>query len=148
MSKFGLFSIAAAAGLMGIVSAAPIQGQPTTTVSAVSPKSTHAGKTAVVSLVFSIPSGFHIYSPAYKGDTGVPVTVKAEGLPTGLTLKALKAPRGEQFEKRVTMALPITVAKSVHGRKSFKIKVRYQQCNDRICLPPANAYQTVTLNIK
>jgi hypothetical protein len=134
--------------LAGAVSgvAALKQSEPMTSVSVKAPASAHSGKSFNVKLTLSVPAGFHIYSPLYKGDTGVPVSIKGVDLPAGVSLKAPKAPAGDTLTGQVILTVPVSVASSVHGKKALKLKVRYQQCNDRICLPPQNLFVNVNVS--
>jgi hypothetical protein len=117
--------------------------EPTVVIHGTAPKTvTHGGK-LIASVNFNVPKGFHIYSPTFKG-VGIPVTFELKGAPTGYKVLAAKAPPGGELKGSVTMQVPITVPSSARGKSSLSLTVHYQQCNDRICLPPAVA--TVNLN--
>lgn len=52
------------------------------------------------------------------------------------------------FSDRAVVYIPVSVASdAVLGDRSFEIKIRYQACDDKICLPPANETLRVSLTI-
>jgi len=72
------------------------------------------------------------------------VTFELKDAPAGFKVLAPKAPAGGELKGTLTMQVPIAVPTSAKGKSAFSLVVHYQQCNDRICLPPAVA--TVSLN--
>ena len=117
--------------------------EPIVSVSGSAPKTVKHGGKLVASVKFAVPSGYHIYSPSFKG-VGIPVSFELAGAPTGFKVLAPKAPAGGELKGNVTMQVPIAVPASAKGKNALTLVVHYQQCNDRICLPPTKA--TVSLN--
>lgn len=117
--------------------------EPIVAISGSAPKTVKHGGKLVASVKFAVPSGFHIYSPSFKG-IGIPVTFELKGAPAGFKVLTAKAPAGGELKGNLTMQVPIAVPSSAKGKSAFSLVVHYQQCNDRICLPPTTA--TVNLN--
>ena len=116
-------------------------------ISGSAPKTVHGGSKLNAKVHFAVPSGFHIYAPNFKG-TGVPVTFELSGAPAGFKVLAAKAPKGGELSGKITMTVPIKVPASAKGKKSFSLIVHYQQCNDRICLPPTTATVSISTTVK
>lgn len=123
-------------------------------------KPLHAGTKLTVKLHAQIDSGWHLY--ATQQDEGGPVALEIS-LPedSGLTLGSVRASKplkvfDPNFGKRVQLyvdhadfALPITVSSSAYGgERSLPIRVRYQCCNDTMCLPPRTATVNASVAIK
>jgi hypothetical protein len=128
----------------GLTLASLAAGQePTVSISGSAPKTVMHGGKLIASVKFQVPGGFHIYSPTFKG-IGIPVTFELKGAPAGFKVLPAKAPAGGELKGKVTMQVPIAVPTTAKGKSAFSLVVHYQQCNDRICLPPTTA--TVSLN--
>ena len=112
-------------------------------ISGSAPKSVKGGGKLLAKVNFQVPSGFHIYSPTFKG-TGIPVSFELSGAPKGFKVLAAKTPKGGELSGNVTMTVPIWIPTTAKGKRSLALVVHYQQCNDRICLPATTA--TVNLN--
>ena len=117
--------------------------EPIVAISGSAPKTVKHGGKLVASVKFAVPKGFHIYSPTFKG-VGIPVSFELQGAPAGFKVLAVKAPAGGELKGDLLMQVPIAVPNSAKGKSAFSLIVHYQQCNDRICLPPTTA--TVSLN--
>jgi hypothetical protein len=140
-----IFSGSVGLGLAGALALAACAAglEPMVAVTGSAPKTVKHGGKLVASVKFAVPPGFHIYSPSFKG-VGIPVSFDLKGAPVGFKVLAAKAPAGGELKGNVTMQVPIAVSASTKGKQSLTLVVHYQQCNDRICLPPAEA--TVSLN--
>jgi hypothetical protein len=133
----GLFSATALVATAGAPNEIP--------VSAAIPHTVKAGKTVNAKVVFKVPSGFHIYAPGYSG-VGVGVTFDL-GKTAGITLGKATASGNGELVGNVAMTVPVKVAKTVHGKRSLALTTTYQECNDRICYPPATATLHLTINV-
>lgn len=51
----------------------------------------------------------------------------------------------ETYEDRAEFELPITAAADLAGEQTLAIDIRFQTCNDRYCLPPADLRLTLAL---
>jgi|SRR5579862_5913061 len=134
--------------VLGLVTAACLAAgaaglEPMVAVTGSAPKTVKHGGKLVASVKFAVPPGFHIYAPGFKG-IGIPVSFELKGSPAGFKVLAAKAPPGGELKGNVTMQVPIAVAASAKGKQALTLIVKYQQCNERICLPPTEA--TVSLN--
>ena len=103
-----------------------------------------------LSLSAQIDSGWHIYaSPQPPGSPVIPTEIT---IPDGQPLTvvgAIKPPPAESkmdptignettvYESSVDFIVPLKVAKKAHsGKQTLEVDVRYQACNNRMCLPP------------
>lgn len=106
----------------------------------------------------TIASGWHLYSmdQAQGGPIPTRVTVP-EGQPFQLAGDVKEPPPAAKFdsnfnmqtrffEDSVTFIVPVKVASgTLAGASEVKIDVRYQACNDRLCLPPRTAHLSAAL---
>ncbi len=115
----------------------------------------HPGATVTAKLRAAIDSGWHLY--AMQQDEGGPAALDialTEG--SGFALGSVRASKPVQvfdpnFEKRVQLYvdhaefnLPLTISTDMGpGEQKAPIHVRYQCCNDTMCLPP----RTVTVEV-
>jgi hypothetical protein len=101
-------------------------------------------------VVAQIRSGFHINSHLPKEDYLIPTTLTA-GLPMGLRALSTTYPPGVMrkfkfspnalsvYEGAVTLRMKLQVAASAPlGALKLPLTLRYQPCNDEVCLPPVN----------
>lgn len=145
MSKLKTSLIALGFAALAVTPFALKQDAPVT-VKAMAPTAVH-GKQVVAKVVFDIPMGFHIYSPTFAG-VGTPASASLAKPVSGLSTAKLHAKGDGELSGTATMYLPIMVAKSVRGTKHLMLKVRFQQCNDRICLPPTTKEIPLVLHVK
>lgn len=136
--RSAVFGIVAALSLAAVAAM-----EPTVSITGSAPKSVKHGSKLIATIKFAVPSGFHIYAPAFKG-VGVKTTFDLQGNPAGFKVLAAQAPGTGELKGSVVMRVPIAVAATVKGKHALTLVVHYQQCNDRICLPPAEA--AVSLN--
>jgi thiol:disulfide interchange protein len=115
----------------------------------VEPASGPAGTAAEVHIVLDIAPGWHVYHPEQSPDLGIPVSAELVGgdlLPAGefaaISPSKLHIERiggnpvvYKWMEGKAQFSLPVTFSGS-GGSKTEKVKVTWQVCNDRVCLPP------------
>ncbi|MFZ0641460.1 MAG: protein-disulfide reductase DsbD domain-containing protein [Candidatus Acidiferrales bacterium] len=108
------------------------------------------GQKTSLALTADIDSGWHVY--AFPQPPGSPVVPTEVTVPDGQALALsgdIKPPKAESqmdptvgkqtdfYENSVTFDLPLKVAKKARaGKQSLEVDVRYQACNNRLCLPP------------
>jgi Disulphide bond corrector protein DsbC len=111
-----------------------------------------------VTIEGQIDPGWHLY--ALEEPQGGPMATEValtEGDPADLLLveegkpKVLPDPLFQQptrfFEGTAEFTLHLQMAKSVSDRPTLHILLRYQSCNDRICLPPHTDTMEVPLGV-
>lgn len=140
--RSAVIGLAAAATLAAVAAAQ----QPIVSITGSAPKTVKHGAKLLATVKFAVPSGFHIYAPAFKG-VGVPTTFELQGAPSGYKVLAPKAPGTGELKGNVTMTVPIATG-AAKGKHAFKLVVHYQQCNERICLPPASATVSISTVVK
>jgi hypothetical protein len=129
--------------------------------SSLTPATVAAGKAATANLTATIKDGWHVYAITQPpgGPKGVTVRVpegqgfKASGAVTGTKPKTAFDHNfnmnTEFYEKTATLQLPVTFdAGAAAGPKKLKVDVRFQTCNERLCLPPTTAHLEVPATIK
>ena len=108
------------------------------------------GQRTTVALTADIDPGWHVYAfPQPPGSSVIPTEITVpDGQPLALS-GDIKPPKAESqmdpalgketdfYENAVTFDLPMKVAKKARaGKQDLEIAVRYQACNNRLCLPP------------
>jgi hypothetical protein len=118
------------------------------------------GANSVIELSAEVEEGWHVYGLTQLpgGPTPLRITIdsdelaKIAGAPTG-TLPVKKHDTAfdvdtELYDKAFKLHLPITINEYlVTGRKSIPVSVRFQACNDRVCLPPRSVHFSVPIEI-
>ncbi len=107
-----------------------------------------AGEIATVELKAVMEAGWHIYAPTTPEGGPIPTEIKiAPGTKTTIAGK-IAQPKPERkmdagfgietetFEKEVTFGVPLKVAGDAKTLVKGTFRVRYQACNERLCLPP------------
>ncbi len=136
----GVVLFTAVVGLAGA-----FQSPPMAKVSGTAPAVAHVGGAFSVTVTIDVPAGFHVYAPSYKGETGIPIQISEKGAPAGVKIGKVQAPKGDVLMGKAQLKVPVKLPSGLRGKVSFQLKVRYQQCNDRVCLPPQNAMIPVTV---
>ncbi len=116
----------------------------------------HAFELAVVA---SIRPGFHINAHEVSLDYLIPTTLEAQP-PGGIRVLATEYPPGvlrkfnfsstplQVYEERATLRMKLAAtAKAPLGRQEIPLVLRYQACNQQLCLPPVKIPVTVELEI-
>ena len=112
------------------------------------PNDVRAGEGGRIVLSATIESGWYIYAPTTPAGGPNPTTIKVPDN-AALELKGTIAqPKPdahfdegfklnvESFHNAVSFGLPIVLKTGIAGAQKAVVKVRYQSCNERICLPP------------
>ncbi len=107
-----------------------------------------AGGEGLVSLVFDIPGGSHIYGNPLGPGTGKPTTVSVQNTHRGIVFKAprfseakIHFSQGDRgyvriYEKKAYIFLPVTVRKDVvPGKKRVVLTVDSLLCSQNSCVP-------------
>jgi thiol:disulfide interchange protein len=141
LTLFLLTAIFAFGGILFAQTPAPVKWSV-----AVEPSSPRLGESGQVVVTAKIDNGWYIYSPTTKNG---PIPAEIKLLPTpALTASKLVQPTPktkfdegfqanvEVYEKTVKFAIPFKVAATKTGDYKANISVRFQACNDRLCLPP------------
>ena len=113
------------------------------------------GSEVLAGVVFSIPKHWHIFWKKPNA-TGEPPKFKWT-LPEGITAGEIKWPQHTQlelfgetanvYENIVMLLAPLAVAKDAkHGDYEIGLKVTWQECNDKTCVPQEKTIQ-LTLKI-
>jgi DsbC/DsbD-like thiol-disulfide interchange protein len=108
------------------------------------------GQKVTLNLTAAIDSGWHVYALTQPPDS--PVIATQITVPDGQALALsgdIEASQAESkmdptigkrtafYEDSASFALPLRVnEKARPGKRNFEVDVRFQACNDRLCLPP------------
>ncbi len=118
------------------------------------------GATVTIDITARIDAGWHLYALTQTsgGPTALAIAVP-DGQPFALA-GAIQAPVpviefdpnfniDTQFHKDLaTFTLSLKVAAGTpNGRHTFRARVTYQTCNDRLCLPPAEEELTLAIDV-
>ncbi len=117
------------------------------------------GATVEVPLKLAIRAGYHINSHTPSEEYLIPTNLNWE--PGSIKPQAVEYPKGEplrsEFAEKplsvysgtVTLKSKFTVsADAPEGRGMVAGKVRYQACNERMCLPPRTLEVTVPVRVQ
>lgn len=103
----------------------------------------------------TIPEGFHAYQNPPAKDYQIPLKVTAADKDT----KVVKVtyPKGKKgmaggeesmvYEGKIKVGVTFKAPAST-GKKSFKVKVNYQFCDDSTCFAPGSVEATATVTVK
>jgi thiol:disulfide interchange protein DsbD len=120
-----------------------------------SASATARGDTAIFALSARIANGWHVYAPT-QGPGG-PIALRVTALPPARSVGELDAPIpklapdksfgivSETYDGAVTFR-GRTVAPSRNAFDALALRVRYQTCDDRVCLPPTTIDVPVALS--
>ncbi len=129
-------------------------------LAAVPQKPLRSGAAFTAKLLAQIDTGWHLYALEQEEGGPIPTEISLADL-SSLTLGSVRASKPIQlldpnFNKRVGLyiekaefSLPLTVAASAPaGPLHAAVHVRYQCCNDTMCLPPRNAALDLSITIR
>ncbi|WP_158792795.1 protein-disulfide reductase DsbD N-terminal domain-containing protein [Granulicella sp. L60] len=119
--------------------------------------STAAGSHLTLDLTAHIDDGWHVYAfhQAENGPTPLRITADPNG-----TVQLAGTPSGtspikrhdtsfdldtEIFDHQFTVHVPVLMKLSAAAGEQIGLDVRFQACNDHICLPPKTVHLTVPL---
>ncbi len=115
-----------------------------------SPIAARAGETAKATLTLQIAEGWHINANPATPEFMVPTEVDlppGAGITAGTPVYPLPQKLKLGFEEselsvwdeRVTIQVPLAVARdAMNGRRAVVGKIKFQACNDQLCLAPAS----------
>ena len=117
------------------------------------------GKIFEIAVVIEVHSGFHIQANKVLEEYLIPATVAAE-LPAGLRLVSTTYPKSllkkftfsekpmAVYEGKATVRLKLEAQPSAAlGPLKIPLVLRFQACNDELCLPPAKLSLVAELEI-
>lgn len=117
------------------------------------------GRSFELALVANILPGFHINAHEVSLDYLIPTTLEAQA-PTGIRVRELKYPPGtlrrfdfsptplRVYEGRATLRMRLAAdADAPLGPQAISLTLRYQACNQQVCLPPVKLHVTAELEI-
>ena len=123
------------------------------------PASVSPGQRVVGLLKAEIESGWHLYSPTTPAGGPIPTKIELAESPSVESWKLFQAQPNrrmddnfnletETYEDEAVFQFDIHLAEDVPpGSKELEAKVRYQVCDDRLCLPPVRKTATASLTI-
>jgi uncharacterized protein YyaL (SSP411 family) len=114
-----------------------------------------------VELILVIKDNYHLYANPAGSDNAIPTLITL-GPGSDATLVEVRYPAGEAkmmegggfvpvsvYEKKAVATARVRLAAGAKpGPASIPLRVRYQACNDRACLAPANLDVPVTVEVK
>ena len=120
------------------------------------------GASFQIALVMKIRQGFHVNAHQASADYLIPTNVTPE-LPAGFKAGEVIYPKGELhtftftkiplnvYQDKVILRIPLTAQPDAPtGAQHIPLKLRYQACNNEVCLPPVkvdvDAIVTVAAN--
>ena len=125
------------------------------------PTPVRAGDAVSLTLTAAIAPGWHLYAMAQPegGPISTEVSLPPNTLATFARPVVASKPatifdpnfdlRVQLYSEKATFTLPLTVAATVlAGTHPFTVEVRYQSCNDVICLPPKTVRVETVLTVR
>ena len=117
------------------------------------------GKTVQLAIVLKIRNGFHINAHEASADYLIATNVTAEP-PKGFKAGDVVYPKGELhsfsftktplnvYQDKVVVRMPVSVSPDAPtGAQHIPLKLRYQACNDELCLPPVKLDVDAVVNV-
>jgi thiol:disulfide interchange protein len=121
------------------------------------PASTPAGSKVLAHLHGAIDTGWHVYSMTTAA--AIPTTIKLVPNPAVAKVRVFQAPPKKAFDRNFNLetetyegAADFLIELQVEpgapaGSSEISAEVRYQTCNDRLCIPPVRRTAIATLTI-
>ena len=126
----------------------------------VSPLSAHPGEIVTVTVKAVIDPGWHVYSviPADNGPAATAIFAWPDGEPVGPTTEDAPTSRFDANFGRMVAFHAETAAfqrqfrvtdspMQVTAPQAIGLAIHYQTCNDKVCLPPTDAFVPLTLAV-
>lgn len=117
------------------------------------------GKNFQLAVVLKIRKGFHINAHEPSAEYLIATNLTAQQ-PAGFKIGDVTYPKGELhtfafsktplnvYEDNVILRMPVGVAADAPtGAQHIPLKLRYQACNNEVCLPPVTLNVDATLNV-
>jgi hypothetical protein len=130
-------------------------------VSGVPRKPIAPGASSMAKLIAAIDPGWHLYALEQEEGGPIPLEIAAAGDNSLLTLGVVQASKPVQlmdrnFNKRVSLyvqtaefRLPLTLSSTAPpGSQPGAFQVRYQCCNETVCLPPRTTAIDLPISVK
>ena len=123
------------------------------------PQSARPGRRAVGLLKAEIEPGWHLYSPTTPAGGPIPTKIEMAESPSVASWKLFQPPPNrridenfqletETYEDEAVFQFDILLAEDASlGSPELEARVRYQVCDDRLCLPPVRKTATAALKI-
>lgn len=118
------------------------------------PNAAKPGASVQATLSVAIPKGYHAYSNPATGEGLIPLEVTSV---SGATLKAVTYPPGKMiefggeqvgaYEGTVGVQATLELPKDAFGKHPISLTVRYQLCDDAVCLRPGEATAQAAVSI-
>lgn len=112
-----------------------------------------------IAVVMNIRQGFHVNAREKSEEYLIATDLKVQ-LPAGFTAGEVVYPKGKLetftfskkplnvYQGKVILLLAVnTLANAPLGEQHIPLKLRYQACNDEVCLPPATLPLDAAVNI-
>jgi cytochrome c biogenesis DsbD-like protein len=117
------------------------------------------GKQFQIAVVMKIREGFHVNARKKSAEYLIATDLKTDGA-TGFKIGDVAYPDGQErtftfsktplnvYEKTVVLKVPVTaLADAPTGAQHIPLKLRYQACNNEVCLPPVTLPVDATVNV-
>ncbi|MFO0891021.1 MAG: DUF255 domain-containing protein [Isosphaeraceae bacterium] len=131
------------------------------TARSVSPKLPAPGQVVEALVALEVKKGWHIYANPTGVEILKPTTLELEGGPPATDLK-VTYPKGQAkvlgslgqekvslYEGKVEIPVRLTLAKhSKPGKLALRFRLKYQACDDKVCLAPASLTIPLELDIQ
>jgi Disulphide bond corrector protein DsbC len=117
------------------------------------------GKEFQVAVVMKIREGFHVNARKKSAEYLIATDLKTEGA-TGFKIADVTYPEGELhtftfskaplnvYERTVVLKMSVTALPDAPtGAQHIPLKLRYQACNNEVCLPPVTLSVDATVNV-
>ncbi len=124
----------------------------------VQPERIAAGGNGTANVSASIEDGWYIYSLTQAAGGPVPTQITFES--RDFTIKSTTGPKPkkafdanfnietEKYSGNVVFVIPFSVSRgAINGANDLVVKIRYQACNDTVCLPPKTIKLQSQINI-
>lgn len=124
------------------------------------PDQVKAGQVFKVSIDASIDGDWHLYSVNNDPDAGpFPTKFSAPAADMAIAGDVLESDPVVSIDpnfdaelgwhsKNASFTVPVAFRKSISGRTNFKLKVFYQVCDDKTCLPPKSKFIQGSVDVK
>ena len=119
------------------------------------------GSSITIELAADVQEGWHVYGLVQAPDGPTPLRV---ALDENATAEAAGTVSGTEpvrkqdssfhvetqlYEKPFSLRIPAQIRQqAAGGRQSIPVSIRFQSCNDRVCLPPRTVHLTVPVDVR